>query len=541
MIDESKNGFQRLGFIENNKFYGAAIRKLSQQYLDYSKLNMFIDSQWSTKEKSYLIFDDNLKRTDSNSALYLAIDTGYKTPDNKIIYGGFYRKNGIGSIEKGDWKGVTIHTLDGLLNYWELTYSGLASFTLIHENDYSPLAYALSKITGNEISAEDCSLLCQKGYKQAKQNNLIGIYKNSKENFSYFQLPCKSIKGKSLYILMEKSKYQNQQPWFGAFAVTEDDIFERVLDSLCFHTGLLHFDNKQIMLAFLQDISEDAMKEDWTLNDKDTEHLGVLRNYIEYTLNHLMIEDQEATEKNKGAPLKIEEYNGKIYFNSGLLNKLFRQIIIVGEKEQITEDIPVIGKHNFVLIKNPKHFSETDIAISNVFDGVQYKVPAIAKYFTSYQQVVFDAKLPIQLNDYHIFEDGVNRERLPKYSDEWALAKDDPESRNKLLSKISRDFSSALQRARLLAERNYKLAIPQYWLEDNDIQLLLPIYLEEIEDNVRPECALALKKVEVGRAPYYLGTTILDLSMAYNNARLLAKPDVFWLEQSHNEETTKQD
>ena len=502
MINKSKNGFQRLGFIENNKTYGDEIRKLSPQYLDYNKLNEFIDNQWNTKEESYLFFDNDLKQTDYNSALYLAIDTGYKTPDNKTIYGGFYRKDGIGAIENSDWTGVMIYTLQDLLDYWESTYGGLASFTLIPDNDYTSLAYTLSKITGNEISAEKCSFLCQQGYKNAKQNNSIGIYKSSKGDFAYFQLECRSIKGKSLYILMEKSKYQNMQPWFGAFAVTEDDIFKRILDNLCFHTGMLHFDNKQVMLAFLQDIAKDAMKEDWTLNDKDYEHLGVLRNYLEHTLDHLMIEDQEATEKNKGIPLKVEEYNGKIYFNSGLLNKLFRQIIIVGEKEQVIENIPIIGTHNFILIKNPKHFSETDIAISNMFDGVQYKVPVIAKYFTSYQQVVFDAKLPIHLNDYHIFEDGVDRGRLPKYSVEWAAAKKDFESKNRLLSKISRDFSSALQRARLLAERNYKLAIPQYWLEDNDIQLLLPIYLEEIEDDVHPECALALKKVVVGRAPY---------------------------------------
>ena len=29
---------------------------------------------------------------------------------------------------------------------------------------------------------------------------------------------------------------------------------------------------------------------------------------------------------------------------------------------------------------------------------------------------------------------------------------------------------------------------------------------------------------------YYRGETILTLSMAYNNARLIAKPDVFWLD-----------
>ena len=112
-----------------------------------------------------------------------------------------------------------------------------------------------------------------------------------------------------------------------------------------------------------------------------------------------------------------------------------------------------------------------------------------------------------------------------------AAAKSNPEAKNVLLARIARDFSSALQRARLMAERNYKLAVPQYWMEDNDIQLLLPVYLGEREENGRPECALALKKITNGRAPYYRGATILTLDMAYNNSRLLAKPDVFWLRQ----------
>ncbi|NLT48515.1 MAG: DUF3825 domain-containing protein, partial [Clostridiales bacterium] len=33
---------------------------------------------------------------------------------------------------------------------------------------------------------------------------------------------------------------------------------------------------------------------------------------------------------------------------------------------------------------------------------------------------------------------------------------------------------------------------------------------------------------------YYRGATILTLDMAYNNARLIAKPDVFWLVDNVN-------
>lgn len=85
-------------------------------------------------------------------------------------------------------------------------------------------------------------------------------------------------------------------------------------------------------------------------------------------------------------------------------------------------------------------------------------------------------------------------------------------------------FQSAVSFASRLAERNYKLIVPQYWPKTNGIQFLMPIYLSG-EFAGRPDLALVLEK----RATCYQGTTILTLDMAYQNARLVAKPDDFWL------------
>ena len=54
------------------------------------------------------------------------------------------------------------------------------------------------------------------------------------------------------------------------------------------------------------------------------------------------------------------------------------------------------------------------------------------------------------------------------------------------------------------------------------MQLLLPLCL------LKPDVAdLALVVARVGDA--YHGSTVLTLDMAYNNARLLARPDSEWL------------
>ena len=77
-----------------------------------------------------------------------------------------------------------------------------------------------------------------------------------------------------------------------------------------------------------------------------------------------------------------------------------------------------------------------------------------------------------------------------------------------------------LMKKRVMA--NYKIAVPQYF--DGKIQLLLPLYILE---NKEPDLALVVTKNKSGN--YYQGHTCLTMQMAYNNARLIAKPDSNWL------------
>ena len=69
---------------------------------------------------------------------------------------------------------------------------------------------------------------------------------------------------------------------------------------------------------------------------------------------------------------------------------------------------------------------------------------------------------------------------------------------------------------------NYKLAVPQYY--KGRIQLLLPLRLTPGSPN--PDLALAIHKVSPDA---YTARTCLTLKMAYNNARLIVKPQSDWL------------
>ena len=71
---------------------------------------------------------------------------------------------------------------------------------------------------------------------------------------------------------------------------------------------------------------------------------------------------------------------------------------------------------------------------------------------------------------------------------------------------------------------NYKTAIPIYYPRTNSISLLLPLCLTN-EENVA-DVALVIEKLNNGN---YQGQTILTLDMAYQDARLICRPNSEWL------------
>ncbi len=72
-------------------------------------------------------------------------------------------------------------------------------------------------------------------------------------------------------------------------------------------------------------------------------------------------------------------------------------------------------------------------------------------------------------------------------------------------------------------EANYKTVVPQ--LYNGKIQLLAPLYLTNPD---KPDLALVLSFSD--DETVYYGHTCLTTEMAYNNARLIARPDSYWLQ-----------
>ena len=128
-------------------------------------------------------------------------------------------------------------------------------------------------------------------------------------------------------------------------------------------------------------------------------------------------------------------------------------------------------------------------------------LPDRASYFSDISDLIFDYRYDIGINRDHILQDEANLQRLSE-----ALA--NPTA-----------FDGAVSIAKKKVAANYRLAVPQYY--EGRIQLSVPLG----GDSGKAEVALVISKEN----QFYTGHTCLTLKMAYNNARLIAKPDTDWL------------
>ena len=231
----------------------------------------------------------------------------------------------------------------------------------------------------------------------------------------------------------------------------------------------------------ISELANLALEELWSYADK-SDNL-ILKNYLKYTFYKLQ-------EENK--ILKTDTY---CVFNTGLFNKYYNPIYI-----QATKDSSLEQEWRFKCFCT--EFELVHIGIFNF--------PQRADYFSEPNALVFDWHYEIKVNYRHILEDEDNRKRLP----DIVLNSEKPE----------RELKGAIDESINRVMANYKLAVPQYF--NKKIQLLLPLYFGKSNT---PHLALTLTKVESENIGYYLGHTCLTMDMAYNNARLIAKPESNWL------------
>lgn len=248
-----------------------------------------------------------------------------------------------------------------------------------------------------------------------------------------------------------------------------------------------HFRDFVFMPKFddnIETLASLAEFEDWDYKTTPMTHTKpILRSYLSYTY-------KKVADEKKIIITKDEEY---ACWNTGLVTKKQESLFIVFEKNKLNE------------MSQYWHFSKFYRDIDFDFNNFS-SFPEMTKYFNDPTALIFDTRQELRVNIQHIIEE--NMDRFPA---ELKLMKS-----FSLQNTIKMSIDAAFERVK----RNYKTAIPQYY--QGAIQLLLPLTLL---DPARADLALVVERF----SDFYRGATCLTLDRAYNNARLLARPDRDWL------------
>jgi len=143
-------------------------------------------------------------------------------------------------------------------------------------------------------------------------------------------------------------------------------------------------------------------------------------------------------------------------------------------------------------------------------DRFGHNLPDLAWYSTDSRDFVFNTKYRLERDVFdHLFERAKERAGLPNAQDEVV--------RNYL--------RGALELLVPKIKRNYKVAIPVWYVEEKRMQLLLPFV--SASDSSDVSCFLVDRD---DRMESYRLKTIFDLDQAYYSARLITRPDKEWLD-----------
>lgn len=294
---------------------------------------------------------------------------------------------------------------------------------------------------------------------------------SSREAYQYAKLKLDT------YIPQELPEYESYNCNVESYILPQFPFHESekydILNSI-FHVtkGFEYMGHFQVNLNnYTEILSKKAANENWS--NETYPNKGILTNYLVHTYKRLITER---------SVIRKPEYG---VFNTGLHTKYYDEIYAYSDSNYNIEFLTGYELDEYGIEDRPQR----------------------ANYFTNPELLVFDWHFPIDVQFDHILDDDRNKSRLPQ----GFLEKE-----NKICI-----LTGAIELMKKKVSANYKLAIPQYY--DNKIQLLLPLCLDS--DNGRPNLALAVTKLDT----CYQGHTCLTLDMAYNNARLIAKPDSNWL------------
>ncbi len=266
------------------------------------------------------------------------------------------------------------------------------------------------------------------------------------------------------------------------------------IDTRCALEFFAEFEDFNDDLTQLQALAE---HEDWDYIKNPTGRNPVLFSYINHTFERIREQGKCIDGKNSKNGDKY------LYFNTGLVTPFQDEIYGYFQKLEVSH------ADGWGISQPEYRFLEYNTDQSR-FRKYFPTEPSIATYFSEAEvsELIFDTSLnggKIIIDKDHIKS---RKSRFPT-----KIVEMDDEQ---FFDTIEKSIELAVKRIK----RNYKTAIPHSY--EGKIQFLLPLCMLTKKD---ADLALVVNKEE----NIYQAHTVLTLDQAYNNARLLAKPDREWL------------
>jgi len=273
-------------------------------------------------------------------------------------------------------------------------------------------------------------------------------------------------------------------------------------------TELFNFAYVPAWFEQLYELSQMAVPEPWRYKEPGYEtqntETPILERYLNQVFRKQAIEHNNAQNPSE-ADSAFYVRNEFACFHTGLYTKHFKGILMCFNRNK---RLDTLKQWYF------KGFADES---SDKLKYVQL-LPLRPSFPMRQWMTYYDPEWEVRVNTDHILGDEENVARLPEpIREAWNLP---------LL------LETAVELARRKALVDWSLAVPQVF--QNRVQYLLPIHLTNM---ARPDLAMALSVME----GYYIGHTCLTLEMAYQNARLLAKPTATWLSDLVNLERSTHD
>ena len=225
-----------------------------------------------------------------------------------------------------------------------------------------------------------------------------------------------------------------------------------------------------------------------------------LRNYLDYTF----VRQIELEKSNPGRHLLFSDTQDWVCFNTGLQTQHAADLVATFQKYIPKAAGPNKPVPDWVY---KGCYTQTETRYRNRF-GI--RVPDLSWYSRDSRDYVFDTSYDLDRDVFdHLFERAKERAGLPNAPDEVV--------RNYLRGAIENLIPKIL--------RNYKVAIPVYYVEEKRMQLLLPFVSASNANDV--SCFLVERDDD---HKLYRFKTIFDLDQAYFSARLITRPDKDWLD-----------